>query len=74
MKIYKLIITAYDFWFACDRDGFTTVTKYFTTKEKAEAWIANNPKYIYRAFDDNQTEATEDYQMPTFRVEEIEVE
>ena len=74
MKFYKLTITAYDYWFTCDRDGFATITKYFTTKEKAEEWIAKNPKYIYRGFDDNQTEAEKDYQMPTFRIEEIEAE
>ena len=27
MKIYHLAITAYDYWFACDRDGFITVDK-----------------------------------------------
>lgn len=74
MKIYKLAIKAYDYWFTCDRDGFGTVNKYFTTKEKAEAWIAKNPKYIYRGFDKNQTEAKDDYEMPTFTITEINVE
>lgn len=73
MKIYKLTIFAYDYWYSCDRDGFQTVEKFFSTKEKAEQWIAENPKYIYRGFG-NVTEAQSEYQMPQFEIEEIEVE
>ena len=74
MKMYKMTITAYDYWYGCDRDGFVTVEKYFTTKEKAEAWKAKNPNYIFRGFNKDQTEAEDDYQKPTFKIEEIEVE
>lgn len=73
MKIYKLNITAYDYWYSCERSGFVTVSRYFSTKEKAENWIVKNPKYIYRGFK-NQTEAEEEREMPKFEIVEIEVE
>lgn len=74
MTIYHLTIRAYDYWFACDRDGFVTVDKYFTTEEKAKEWMRNNPRYIWRGFKAEQTEAEKDYQMPTFHLTEITVE
>lgn len=73
MKIYKLTIIAYDYWYSCDRDGFQTVEKFFSTKEKAEKWIAENPKYIYCGFN-GKTEAEREYQMPKFTITEVEVE
>ena len=74
MKIYKVEIRAYDYWYTTDRDGYRTVEKFFTTKEKANEWIAKNPKYIYQGFNAEHTEAQKDYEMPTFKVIEIEVE
>ena len=74
MKIYKVEIKAYDYWYTTDRSGFRTVEKFFTTEEKANIWITKNPKYIYRGFNKEQTEAQEDYEMPTFKIIEIEVE
>jgi hypothetical protein len=74
MTIYKVTINAYDYWYACDRDGFKQVEKYFTTKEKAQAWIDQNPRYIFRGFNNEQTEAKESYQMPTFTITAITVE
>jgi len=74
MTIYKVTINAYNYWCYGDRDGFTKVEKYFTTEEKAKAWIDQNPRYIFRGFNEEQTEATEDYQMPTFKITAITVE
>jgi hypothetical protein len=74
MTIYHLTIRAYDYWFACDRGGFVTIDKYFTTEEKAQEWIRQNPRYIYRGFNEKQTEAKEGYQMPTFNITAITVE
>ncbi len=74
MKIYKLEITAYDYYYKCDKDGFVTIDKYFTTMEKAEKWMADNPAYIYRGFDKNDTTADKKWKMPKFKVVEIEVE
>ena len=74
MTIYHLTIKAYDYWYTSDRDGFVTVDRYFSTKEKAEEWMKNNPRYILRGFNAEQTEAEKDYQMPTFDLAEITVE
>ena len=73
MKIYKLIIVAYDYWFKCDKDGFVTIEKFFANKVDAEKWIAENPNYIYRGFDKEQTTATKKWQMPNFQIVEVEV-
>ena len=74
MKIYRLEIVAYDYYYKCDQDGFVTIEKFYTDKAKAEKWIADNPNYIYRGFDKNQTEATKKWMMPKFNITEIEVE
>lgn len=75
MKIYKLIIHAYDYWYDMDRDGFVKVEKFFTTKDKAEVWKSNHPKFIYNGFNAEHTEAKKDYEMPKFEeIQEIEVE
>ena len=74
MTIYHLTIKAYDYWYTCDHDGFVTVDKYFTTKEKAKEWMKNNSRYILRGFNAEQTEAEKGYQMPTFCLTEITVE
>lgn len=73
MRIYKVTIKAFDYWYTCDRSDFRTVEKFFSTKEKAEAWIAENPKYIYCG-GEGQTEAQDEYEMPTFKIDEVEVE
>ena len=74
MTIYKLNIWAYNYWKTCDNDGFEHIEKFFTTKEKAEQWIKDHPKYIYKGFNEQQTEAKNDYQMPKFEIKEIMVE
>ena len=74
MIIYCVIIMAYDYWKTCDRDGFVEMRKYFTTEQKAKDWIKANPRYIWRGYNIDQTEAEKDYQMPTFNIVEITVE
>jgi len=74
MTIYRVKAKVWDYWFTCDRDGFVEIEKFFSTKEKAEKWIAENPKIIYRGFE-KQKEAEKDYQMPVFKeIEKIEIE
>lgn len=74
MKIYRLEITAYDYYYKCDKDGFVTIEKFYTDKAKAEKWIADNPAYIYRGFDENEVTANKKWKMPKFNITEIEVE
>jgi len=69
--IYKVIATIYDYWYSMDRDGYSTVEKFFSSKEKAENWITANSKLMY-GFNSNTAE--KDYQMPKFKIVEIEVE
>jgi len=74
MTIFKVTMKAFDYWYRCDCSGFRTVEKYFTTREKAEVWQAENVKTIYCGFDKNHTEARDEFEMPTFKTEEITVE
>lgn len=69
--IYKVIATVYDYWYDMDRDGYTTLEKFFFSKEKAENWIAANSKLMY-GFNSNIAE--KDYQMPKFKIVQVEVE
>lgn len=73
MKAYKLTINAYDYWKNCDCGGYVTEEKYFTTKEKAEAWVAENPTYAHRNFNGGHT-ADNEYELPTFKITEIVIE
>lgn len=74
MKIWKVTATAFDYWKNCDRGGYVEVDKYFTTEEKAKAWVEANPRYIFRGFNAEQTEAEDEYQMPAFAITAVEVE
>ena len=71
MKIYKVCATFYNYWYCVDRDGYKGEEKFFTTKEKAEKWIKEHATFCY-GYDTNI--AQYDYQMPEFKIEEIEVE
>lgn len=70
----KLTITAYDYWKSCDRDGFVTVEKYFSTPEKAKEWMEKHPNYIFRGINSEHTEARRSYEKPTFSMTEIVVD
>ena len=70
MTIYMVMATIYDYWFECDRDGYVHEVKYFTTREKAEAWVEENKNFCY-GYDSN--EAKKAYEKPTFKIEEVEV-
>jgi hypothetical protein len=69
--IYKVTATIYDYWYDIDRDGYTTLEKFFSSNEKAEKWIADNSKLMH-GFNSNIAE--KDYQMPKFKIDTIEVE
>ena len=71
MKIYRVWATFYDYWYCIDRDGRKGEEKFFTTKEKAEKWIEEHATFCY-GYDNNVAKC--DYQMPEFKIEEIEVE
>ena len=75
MTIYKLNITVFDYWYTEDRSGWAEEEKYFTTKEKAENWVATHPRYAHD-YDKNgcTNEAVDDYHLPKFEIKEIEVE
>lgn len=70
MKIYKLIARIYDYWYDMDRDGFREEEYFFSSKEKAERWAEDHKRFAY-AYEGN--EAKKDYEMPSFKIEEIEV-
>ena len=71
MKIYKLNMIIWDYWFTCDKDGYKHDEKFFTTKEKAEKWIEEHKTFCNNISDEI---ATKEYQMPKYEIEEIEVE
>lgn len=70
MKVYRVNMRVYNLYYTCDRGGFDTIEKFFSTKEKAEQWIKENSKYAL-GFENNK--APSEYEMPKFKIEEIEV-
>ena len=74
MTIYRLTINAFDYWYSPYNSGVKRIEKFFTTKEKAEKWINEHPKYIYCGFNKEHTEAKNEQEMPTFEIDEIIVE
>ena len=71
MKIYRLKMLVYNYWYTCDREGFQEEEKLFSTKEKALRWIDEHPRYAHTF---NGVEAEKERQLPKFEIEEIEVE
>jgi len=75
MKLYKISMLAYDYWYNMDGEGFTYEEKYFCNKNNALIWIKENPNYIYRGFDEKHTQAEHEYQKPkNIQIIEIETE
>lgn len=72
MKIFRVKASIYNYWWSCDKDGFSEKEKFFTSKEKAEKWIDDHKDFIYGP--DGPAKATKGYQMPSFKIEKIEVE
>lgn len=70
MKIYKVIAYIYDYWYDMDRDGTRVEEYFFSTKEKANKWIEDHKTFAY-AFEG--FEAKKPYEMPRFKIEEVEV-
>ena len=71
MKIYKLTMTVYDYWYEMDRDGYRKEERFFSSREKAEAWAEAHKTFCYGF---NGNEAVKSYELPKFKIEEIEVE
>lgn len=71
MKAYKLNITVYDFWYDMDRDGWNHEEKFFSSKEKVEKWIAEHSRYAHER--DSEI-AKNDWHLPKYEIEEIEIE
>ena len=69
----KVTVTAYDYWYSCDRSGWRKIERFFTTKEKAEAWIEAHKDMTYASFK-GENKAKDEYEMPKFKTEEIEVD
>lgn len=66
ITVYVLQVELYDYWYDYNGSGFISMFKYFTTKEKAEAWIETHKNIIYRGYDKNQTTANSKEEMPKF--------
>lgn len=72
MKIYKVHAMFYDYWYSPYEEGHRCEEKFFTTKEKAKKWIKEHATFCYGYGGTNVAEY--DYQMPEFKIVEIEVE
>ena len=70
MKIYKLTATIFDFWYEMDRSGYQEEEYFFTSKEKAEKWAEEHKTFAYAR---EGNEAKKSYEMPSFKIEEVEV-
>ena len=46
--------------------------KYFSTREKAEAWIEEKKNFCY-GYDGNEADPTKPWEKPKFEIEEVEV-
>lgn len=73
MTIYKATATNYTYWLTADRSGWTVTEKYFSTKEKANAW-ARTMRGKWFDFNGKLIAIDEPWKKGSCKVEKIEVE
>lgn len=80
MKVYKVYVRYWEYWHAMEHSGYTSMERFFTTKEKAEEW-AEKIKHIKRGFNYEyiytygyKNESKPEYYEPKITITEVEID
>ena len=73
IRFITVIAEAYNYWAECDRGGWYSIIKNFTTKEKAEKFVAENPYFGYKGWKEDEI-PTDEYYKTKFKITETKIE